>query len=136
MRSPPFERLQIRKGEHEIRLKCHDLGNVSAAKCRNAWLLFSNASGSYGVARDAYNTRILFKKVKRLDRLLGQADDAFRRKGQLENNAVVRFDKHRNYAALENETSLRYGLTEDFRVSLGALFDYHSYGSQAGDDQR
>jgi hypothetical protein len=44
---------------------------------------------------------------------------------ELENNAVLHFGKHGNYAALENETSFRYGLTEDFRVSLGALVDYH-----------
>jgi hypothetical protein len=64
--------LQIRKGEHEIRLKCYDLGNVSAGKCRNAWLLFSNAGRPHGIARDADNASILFKEIERFDGLFRQ----------------------------------------------------------------
>jgi hypothetical protein len=49
-------------------------------------------------------------------------------KGEIEgeNNTVIRHGRTGDYTALENTATVRYGVTDDFRASIGALFDDHS----------
>jgi hypothetical protein len=44
---------------------------------------------------------------------------------ELESTFVGRFGKP-GFAALQNETAVRYGITDSFRLALGTLFDYRS----------
>jgi len=44
---------------------------------------------------------------------------------ELESGTVAAFGKPGSYLAIGNDTALRYVLTDTFRVSLGALLDYH-----------
>jgi hypothetical protein len=45
---------------------------------------------------------------------------------ELESTFVGRFGKPGSFAALQNETAVRYGITDSFRLALGTLFDYRS----------
>src|SRR5256885_1892887 len=44
---------------------------------------------------------------------------------EVESSMTGRFGKPGSHVALDNETSFRYGLLDGFRVSIGAMFDYH-----------
>jgi|FEC22Drversion2_1045045.scaffolds.fasta_scaffold01253_4 hypothetical protein len=45
---------------------------------------------------------------------------------ELESTTVGRFGKVGDYSAIQNETAVRYGIADGLRISVGALFDYHS----------
>ena len=48
---------------------------------------------------------------------------------ELEGTVVGRFGKPGRFAALQNETAVRYGVTDTFRLAGGALFDYRNINS-------
>jgi hypothetical protein len=53
-------------------------------------------------------------------------DIGYRGEIELESTFVGRFGKPGSFAALENETAVRYGITDSFRIAVGTLFDYRS----------
>src|SRR5262245_59595402 len=54
------------------------------------------------------------------------SDIGYRGEIELESTFVGRFGKDGSFAALQNETAVRYGVTDGIRLALGTLFDYNS----------
>lgn len=53
---------------------------------------------------------------------------------ELEGTFFGSFGRPGHFAAVQNETAVRYGVTENFRLSGGALFDYRSISNVPGVD--
>lgn len=53
---------------------------------------------------------------------------------EIENTFTGRLGVHGSYAALLNETAFRYGVTDDFRASLGTILGYHGINNVPGLD--
>jgi len=53
---------------------------------------------------------------------------------ELESTFIGRFGKPGSFAALQNETAVRYGITDTFRLAVGTLFDYRSIYNVPGLD--
>jgi hypothetical protein len=72
--------LQVRKCQDQVRAQGQYLFEIGRCEGGNPRLLAAHLRRSHGVTRYSDDACILTKKVKRLDRLLGQADDPSRRK--------------------------------------------------------
>ncbi len=53
---------------------------------------------------------------------------------EIENTFTGRFARRGSYAALLNETAFRYGVTDDFRASIGTILGYHGIHGVPGLD--
>jgi hypothetical protein len=68
-------RLEIGKGENEVRLERKDLRNVGRSEGRNARFLTPNLRRPHRIPGYPDDAVLLTEKVERFDRLLRQADD-------------------------------------------------------------
>jgi hypothetical protein len=53
-------------------------------------------------------------------------DIGFKGEIELESTFLGRFGKPGSFAAVQNETAIRYGISDSFRLAVGTLFDYRS----------
>jgi hypothetical protein len=72
-------RLQVRKRQDKVRLEIDDFRNVRRREGGDPLLLTARPRRAHHIARNADDAPVLTKQIKRLDGLLGQADDALRR---------------------------------------------------------
>ncbi len=72
--------LQIRKGQHQVRLQRQNLVDIRRRERRDPRLLPPHLRRPHRVAGDADDPRVLAEQVQRLDGFLGEADDPARRK--------------------------------------------------------
>ena len=73
-------RLEIGKGEDEVRLERKDFRNIGRGEGRNARLLAPDLRRPHRITGHPDDAVLLTEKVKRFDRLLRQADDPRGRK--------------------------------------------------------
>jgi len=64
------------------------------------------------------------------------ADIGAKGEKEIESTFTGRFGKPGHYAAIENETAFRHGLTDNFRASVGILSSTHSIAGVPGLDDR
>src|SRR5690348_3175712 len=69
--------LKIGESQDEIGFKIEDLRDVRGGERRHSWLLASRSWRANNIAGDPDDARFLAEKIKRLDRLLGKANDPF-----------------------------------------------------------
>ena len=67
--------LQVGKAQDQVWLKREDLVDPGARECRNPWFLLTRFGRPDRESRDPHNPILLSQQIKRLRRLLGEAND-------------------------------------------------------------
>jgi hypothetical protein len=105
---------------------------LAVAPCRAPLMLVAlmlpnlvQAQDSESIAPGTIDTEHIFGFAEGAD--IGAQGDR-----ELEITATGLAGKLGQYAGIQNETALRYGVADGFRASLGALADYHAVASVAG----
>ncbi len=71
--------LQVGEGEHEIRLECQDFWDIRRDESGHARFFAAHLRRPHRIAGDPDDAVLLAEQIERLDRFLGQADDAMGR---------------------------------------------------------
>ena len=67
--------LQVREGQHKIRVQRLDLLQISTGERPHPRLFAPHAGGADGIAGDPDNPVVLAKKIQRLDSFFGETND-------------------------------------------------------------
>ena len=67
--------LQVREGQHKIRVQRLDLLQIGAGERPHPRLFAPHPSGTDGIAGDPDNPVVLAKKIQRLDSFFGETND-------------------------------------------------------------